>query len=251
VEIDSIDNGSPQERNPVVEALQEELNTFRSSSFQLEGNEIENELRGLIRKSDRGKRQLFVFLGIPGSGKTKLIERIARLLKTSPFHVRNLVKVKPELRKLESEYYARGEIIPGIENDFLEAVFNSRSKNILVDGFPRTVFQALALYRAAVQNHCEVTIIETRLAEGKEVFQSFYRQQNRAAHRVKKGLLFGQAEENEQSRIIAKIRRSLDLDLYVIETLRLLDAEILTLDATRGPSKMTLEFKDYLGVSED
>jgi adenylate kinase family enzyme len=235
-----------QESNPVVEALQAELDKFRNSPFQLTGSDFEKDLGELVKQSKKNKPILFSFLGIPGAGKSKLIEKLSRLYNVPPIHVRDLAVVSPEWRKLEKEYYQKSEIIPGVERDFLNLVFKDRTPYLLVDGFPRSVFQALELYKSAVQKKYRVIILETRLTDGKEVYQSYYRQTTRANFRVKKGLLFGQALDIEEERILSKIRRALDLDLFVIETLRHLGAEMLVLDASPGPSKMFNQFKEAL-----
>lgn len=236
------------ESNPDIEALQAELNHFRATSFKLAGSEIETSLAELIRKTTDGRNQVFAFVGVPGGGKSKLIEKIARHFNVKPCHVRDIAAQNPAIRKLEKEFYKISEIIPGIERDFLNFAFKSSSPVYLLDGFPRSLYQAVELYRYAHQKKCKLTIVEPRLQEGREIFQSYYRQTQRAAFRVKKGLLFGQAEEDERARIVSKIKRALELDLYVIETLRTLGANIINLDASNGPSKMFNQFKEKLGI---
>jgi adenylate kinase family enzyme len=240
-----------QIRNPRVEALQGALQRFRGKSPELPDQKIWEELQGLVAMASgkNGGRGIIAFLGIPGSGKSKVIEKVARVMEAPVAHVRELVRVSPELRKREEEFYRKGELIPGIEKEFLEFVFKNRARTVLVDGFPRSLFQALELYRRAVKEKRSVTIVETRLQDGREVFQSFHRQENRAAHREKKGLLFGMAAEREQERILKKISRAIELDLYVIEVLRLAGARIVQLDATQGPSKMLKQFKEAMGLA--
>jgi len=240
---------SEQESNPEIEVLQEELNQFRQAGFRLAGNDIEVNLKELIGKTPNTKSTAVIFVGIPGSGKSKLLEKISRHFKVQSCHVRDLAVKNPKIRKIEKEFYRLGEIIPGIEKDFLNFAFEKKSPYYLLDGFPRTLFQAVELYRYCADKKIGVKIIEIRLQDGREVFQSYYRQSQRATYRVKKGVLFGQAQEEENQRIVAKIRVALELDLYVIETLRALGAIIITLDASKGPSKMFTEFKEKLGLS--
>lgn len=239
------------ERNPDVEALQSVLNSFRNSPLALPEKRILDELHELVnqntKQADETDRELFSFLGIPGAGKSKVIEKISRYLNAPVFHVRELVKVNPAIKKDEERYYRSGELLPGIENDFLNLIFKSKAENLLVDGFPRSLFQVLELYRRAVKAKLPITIVEIRLQEGREVFQSYFRQNNRASHRERKGLLFGSALETEHDRIMRKIQCALELDLYVIEVLRKVGAEIIQLDATNGPSKMVRQFRMEIG----
>jgi len=238
------------ERNPEVEALQQALDTFRESPLELPPEEILGELRSLIDQTSTFDKEVISFLGIPGAGKSKLIEKVSRLLNAPVFHVRELVRIKPEIKKSEEKFYRNGELLPGIEDEFLNLVFKSKHENILVDGFPRSLFQALELYRRAKKAGRSVTIVEIQLQSGREVFQSYHRQLNRAAHRERKGLLFGSALETEEERIMKKIQRALDLDLYVIEVLRHAGAEILQVDAKDGPSKMLKQFKALTGIED-
>src|SRR5262249_39375755 len=138
-------------------------------------------------------------------------------------------------------------LMPGIEEKFLDCAFSEAQDVILIDGFPRSIYQSLMLYRRAKGEKVTVTIVETCLERDREVFQSYYRQMNRASHRERKGYLFGSALETEQQRIIAKIKRSIDLDLYVLDVLRRFGADILQLDATQGPSKMLKQFRAEFG----
>ena len=241
---------SEQESNPELEALQLELSQFRKTPLRLTGSEIEAELSELIKKSSKGRSLLLAFVGMPGAGKSKVIEKTARHFKVEATHVRDLAVDNPAIRKVEKEFYRISELVPGIEKDFLDLAFRKKNSQYLIDGFPRTLFQALELFRRCVEKNIHVRLVEIRLQDDREVFQSFYRQSQRATYRVKKGILFGQAEDEENIRIVAKIRRTLELDLYVIEVLRTLGAEIVTIDGTNGPSKMFSQLKEKLGLTQ-
>ena len=239
---------SEQESNPELEALQAELSLFRRTPFELTGSEVEETIRDLVKKSANGKAVAFAFVGMAGAGKSKVIEKIARHFDVEPTHVRDLAVDNPAIRKIEKEFYRISELVPGIEKDYLDLAFRKKSPYYVVDGFPRTLLQAVELYRRAVEKKIRIQLVEIRLQDDREVFQSFYRQTQRATHRIKKGLLFGQAEEEETARIMAKIRRTIELDLYVIELLRAVGADIITIDGTHGPSKMFNQLKILLGL---
>ncbi len=245
----------PPERNPEVEALQAALNDYRKRAFELPDPEVASELGSFIYNNQllaaTSEREILAFLGIPGSGKSKLIEKVSRRLSAPVFHVRDLVKVRADIKKDEERYYRSGELLPGIEEEFLNLVFNAPEDVLLIDGFPRSILQSLMLYKRATQQKVSVTIVETCLEPGREVFQSYYRQMNQASHRERKGLLFGSALEIEHGRMLKKIQRALDLDLYVIDVLRRFGADILQLDATQGPSKMLKQLRLEIGDTDD
>ncbi|MCS7262698.1 MAG: adenylate kinase [Aquificaceae bacterium] len=92
---------------------------------------------------------IVVFLGPPGSGKGTQARELSQ--KTGLLHIstgdllREAVKKGTELGKRAKEYMDRGELVPdGLMVAMIEEVMPPEGGFIL-DGFPRTVAQALAL----------------------------------------------------------------------------------------------------------
>lgn len=236
------------DRNPELETLQDGLTKFRMTPFRLSGSDIELRIRNQILGIDVYESIALCFLGIPGAGKSKLLEKVSKHYEVKPIHVKDLIELNPSIMETGAELYHQGEIIPGIEKGFLELAFAKRQNTYLIDGFPRTLFQALELYRAANERRTRIKLIETRMQIDREVFQSYYRQTQKVLHLIHKGELSKEEAKVDEARIKSKIRRTLELDLYVIETLRALGADVISVDGTPGDSKMYREFKSKMGI---
>ena len=94
--------------------------------------------------------KIVIFLGPPGAGKgtqAKNLEREGYIQISTGDILRGAVKEGTELGKLAKKYMDEGKLVPddviiGIMKEELEKLGD---KNIILDGFPRTVEQAKAL----------------------------------------------------------------------------------------------------------
>ena len=92
---------------------------------------------------------ILVFLGPPGAGKgtqAKLLSQRMRFLHLSTGDLlREAVKNQTPLGKKAKEYMDRGELVP--DELIVQLIEETMPKdgNVILDGFPRTVNQALAL----------------------------------------------------------------------------------------------------------
>jgi len=92
---------------------------------------------------------ILVFLGPPGAGKgtqAKLLSQRMEFLHLSTGDLlREAVKNQTPLGKKAKEYMDRGELVPdGLIVQLIEETM-PKGGNVILDGFPRTVNQALAL----------------------------------------------------------------------------------------------------------
>jgi len=92
---------------------------------------------------------ILVFLGPPGAGKgtqAKLLSQRMEFLHLSTGDLlREAVKNQTPLGKKAKEYMDRGELVPdGLIVQLIEETM-PKDGNVILDGFPRTVNQALAL----------------------------------------------------------------------------------------------------------
>jgi len=92
---------------------------------------------------------ILVFLGPPGAGKgtqAKLLsQRMGFLHLSTGDLLREAVKNQTPLGKKAKEYMDRGELVPdGLIVQLIEETM-PKDGNVILDGFPRTVNQALAL----------------------------------------------------------------------------------------------------------
>lgn len=92
---------------------------------------------------------IIVFLGPPGAGKgtqAKLLsQRMGFLHLSTGDLLREAVKNQTPLGKKAKEYMDRGELVPdGLIVQLIEETM-PKDGNVILDGFPRTVNQALAL----------------------------------------------------------------------------------------------------------
>jgi adenylate kinase len=92
---------------------------------------------------------ILVFLGPPGAGKgtqAKLLsQRMGFLHLSTGDLLREAVKNQTPLGKKAKEYMDRGELVP--DELIVQLIEETMPKdgNVILDGFPRTVNQALAL----------------------------------------------------------------------------------------------------------
>ncbi|SHK37917.1 adenylate kinase [Thermocrinis minervae] len=93
---------------------------------------------------------ILVFLGPPGAGKgtqAKMLSQECGFLHVSTGDLlREAVKNGTPLGQKAKEYMDRGELVPDeLIIALIEEVFPKDNKGVILDGFPRTVKQALAL----------------------------------------------------------------------------------------------------------
>lgn len=100
-----------------------------------------------------------ILLGPPGSGKGTQSAKITDNLSMSQIApgdlLRNAVKDYTVLGKKAEEYMKRGDLVPddiiiGLMKDKIES--DTNSKGFILDGFPRTITQAVALDKILVEN---------------------------------------------------------------------------------------------------
>lgn len=100
-----------------------------------------------------------IFLGPPGSGKGTQSAKIADNLGMSQIApgdlLRNAVRDCAVLGKKAEEYMKRGDLVPddiiiGLMKGKIES--DTSSKGFILDGFPRTITQAVALDKILVEN---------------------------------------------------------------------------------------------------
>jgi len=100
-----------------------------------------------------------IFLGPPGSGKGTQSAKIADNLGMSQIApgdlLRNAVRDCTVLGKKAEEYMKRGDLVPddiiiGLMKGKIES--DTSSKGFILDGFPRTITQAVALDKILVEN---------------------------------------------------------------------------------------------------
>ena len=99
--------------------------------------------------------EVLIFLGPPGSGKGTQAEILTEKLNLNHLSVGDLlrenIKNKTELGKLASSYVSSGELVPDeliidLMDSYITNIKNQReTSGIILDGFPRTINQAIAL----------------------------------------------------------------------------------------------------------
>jgi len=107
-----------------------------------------------------------VLLGPPGAGKgtqaARIIEKYGTPHISTGDILREAVKQKTELGKTAESYMSKGELVP---DSVVIGIVAERLKNpdcasgFLLDGFPRTVAQAVALDETLKENHMELDAV--------------------------------------------------------------------------------------------
>ena len=120
-------------------------------------------------------KKLFLIIGAPGSGKTTDAQIIAKNNPDSIAHfstgelLRDEVASGSELGKTIDSYISKGNLVPLdiVINTIVSAIKSSDKETVLIDGFPRSKEQMMALDEI-LQNESEVelkAVIEVVVSE--------------------------------------------------------------------------------------
>lgn len=233
-----------------LERLQSELNAL----FEVPTEQFQPE-KGLLPAFERLKqsararpaadaRRVFVFVGMPGSGKSVHIERLEKATGAPVFHPGTYAESRGLIDDRARAIRARGGLLGGIDREFLEAAAKSPGKFLILDGFPRNLEQAACLFEAAVEHGWAVEVLTINLMRGREVSQALTRQASRLISRHKGG----EPPVEEQERVYGKVRRAVASDMPTIQAIRASGAIVHAIDSTVGPSKTFRQIRQVLGL---
>jgi len=120
------------------------------------------------------KRKLFIFIGPPGSGKGTQAELLTRKYKVKYFSVGEILRAevqnKTKLGKQVDSYMKVGQLAP--DDIICEIMFNKLKRtrnNVIFDGFPRNVDQAVSLDMELDKQKVERIVFEITLPTKKIV----------------------------------------------------------------------------------
>lgn len=219
--------------------------TELSENLPTAPREINNSIRALVSK-DLGaehlsekvpaKKKIICFLGLPGAGKGTQISEIETATGSKVFHLGKFAKdagLRDESKRKE------GKLLEGLDQKFLDLISKSSDKEIILDGFPRSVEQAELLVSMAKQNVWEIKVVNLKFPDASAADLSLQRQLSRAQ---------AVGEELDQKRYLGKIDRALAMDIAAIEKLTNLGVPTYTVDATLPQDRVTEAVRKALNL---
>jgi len=196
------------------------------------------------------------FLGMPGAGKSTQIGQLTSVIGAPPAYHMGAFAKKDD-RKIEQG--AKGSLIQGLDEEFLETVAKDNSPRVVLDGFPRSIDQLRLLEERAGREGADVQYIfldfvpemegevmsfisedeRDRVPGTDQVRQSYVRQLERDKNT---------GREPDHERYVGKIERALAQDMAVVKELRRQGKDPFTLDARTSPDEITDAIREKLGI---
>lgn len=191
------------------------------------------------------KKRVICTLGLPGTGKSTQIKEIQKATNAPRYHLGEWYKGMQEAEGSgdagNKERSAKGELVEGLDDNFLEMVAQSPDENIILDGFPRSVEQAEKLYEVAAAEHWDLQFVHLSFSQD-QVMSSYMRQVSRS--------LIGSGEVDKKE-IFGKIKRAIEQDVAAIKAVKATIQEtagsISDIDCARSPQEVTAEIQEKLG----
>ena len=181
-------------------------------------------------------KKVICFLGLPGAGKTTQIQELKSATGAPVFHMGKFAK---ETGQRDESRRAKGELLEGLDEQFLERVAESSHSYLILDGFPRSPQQSQLLLEMATQKGWDVEVVHLAFSKNEEEETSFRRQVDRAE---------AGGEQLDEERFRGKIRRALNMDMAALASLQEKGGKVLELDATRPQSEITKEIRESMGL---
>lgn len=197
------------------------------------------------------KKRVICTLGLPGTGKSTQIKEIQKVTNAPRYHLGEWYKGMQDAEGSgdvdNKERSAKGELVEGLDDNFLEMVAQSPDENIILDGFPRSVEQAEKLYEVAAAENWDLQFVHLSFSQD-QVMSSYMRQVSRSLIGSGESLESGEVDKKE---IFGKIKRAIEQDVAAIKavkaTIQETTGSISDIDCARSPQEVTKEIQDKLG----
>ena len=198
------------------------------------------------------KKRVICTLGLPGTGKSTQIKEIQKMTNAPRYHLGEWYKGMQQAERSgdadNEERSAKGELVEGLDDNFLEMVVQSPDENIILDGFPRSVEQAEKLYAVADAENWDLQFVHLSFSAD-QVMSSYMRQVSRSLIGSGEPLGSGEVDKKE---IFGKIKRAIEQDVAAIKavkaTIQETTGSISDIDCARSPREVTKEIQDKLGL---
>src|SRR3989344_2684663 len=179
----------------------EELQTAYAAALQ-------NEVVGVSPVTLEGDKEIFVFLGMPGAGKSTLIRKFTQITGAPVYHMGGFAR---ETGQRDEALREKGLLLTGLDQAFLDHTLADEPETVVLDGFPRSVEQADLLTEVARDRGYSLRLIHVVLPESEAVELSLNRQ-------VYRSLQEGKPVDHE--RFFGKIERAIVNDIAAINHLK-------------------------------
>ncbi|MCB0336017.1 MAG: AAA family ATPase, partial [Bdellovibrionales bacterium] len=166
----------------------------------------------------RTDKEIVVFFGLPGVGKTTQVLNLARHLKVRPWHLGRYsksIELPESERNRINQQRASGQLLTGLSEKLVAEALQNEKKLVLFDGFPRSAADAKLLFTSAQQQgYHRIRVVYLVFTPGQEVAESLKRQISR--HLDRHG---APPPDTEIERYLMKIERAIEHDLSALQEL--------------------------------
>lgn len=208
--------------------------------IQLRAPRPQNGEQGDLHPIYQAAKDVYCFLGLPGSGKSTQITLLKERTGAAVFHMGSFARGIEGLSEEHDTARRRGALLSGLDKLFLDSALTQDGRAVILDGFPRSVEQADLLAERVAQQGLNLRVVWLGFEGSIENERSMERQ-------IQRAIASGKAVDIE--RFQEKLSRALTYDKQASERLRENGFSVNIIDADKPTHQVFGEVRNCLGLN--